>query len=55
LGVRGLRKKVEQKTYERTEIANLQLPNKKHHLSDKFRDPVPAMFYMVVAKPRIFL
>lgn len=39
LGVRGLRKQIEQKTYERTEIANIQLPDKKHHLSDKFKDP----------------
>jgi len=39
LGVRGLRKQIEQKTYERTEIANIQLPNKKHDLSDKFKDP----------------
>lgn len=39
LGVRGLRKQIEQKTYERTEIANTQLPDKKHDLSDKFKDP----------------
>ena len=39
LGVRGLRKQIEQKAYERTEIANTQLPNKNHHLFDKFKDP----------------
>lgn len=39
LGVRGLRKQIEQKTYERKEIANIQLPDKGHHLSDKFKDP----------------
>lgn len=39
LGVRALRKQIEQKTYERTEIANIQLPDKRHQLSDKFKDP----------------
>ena len=39
LGVRGLRKQISQKTYERTEIANTQLPDKKHHLSNNFKDP----------------
>jgi predicted nuclease of restriction endonuclease-like (RecB) superfamily len=39
LGVRGLRKQIEQKVYERIAIANTQLPDKKHHLSDSFKDP----------------
>ncbi len=39
LGVRGLRKQIEQKTFERIEIANLQLPDKEHHLADNFKDP----------------
>lgn len=39
LGVRSLRKQIKQKTYERTEIANIQLPDKEHHLSDRFKDP----------------
>lgn len=39
LDVRGLRKQVSQKAYERTAIANTQLPDKEHHLSDNFKDP----------------
>lgn len=39
LGVRGLRNQIKQKTYERTEIANIQLPDKEHQLSDRFKDP----------------
>lgn len=39
LGVRALRKQVENKSYERTQIANVQLPLNAHHLSDKFKDP----------------
>ena len=39
LGVRGLRKQIAQKAYERTTIANVQLPDKTHHLSDNFKDP----------------
>jgi predicted nuclease of restriction endonuclease-like (RecB) superfamily len=39
LGVSGLRKQIEQKVYERIAIANTQLPDKKHHLSDSFKDP----------------
>lgn len=39
MGVRGLRKQIEQKTYERTAIANAQLPDTTHHLSGNFKDP----------------
>ena len=39
LGVRGLRKQIQQKAYERTTIANAQLPDVAHHLSDSFKDP----------------
>ncbi|MBA4302647.1 MAG: DUF1016 domain-containing protein [Sphingobacteriaceae bacterium] len=39
LSVRGLRKHIEQKNFERTEIANTQLPNNEHDLADKFKDP----------------
>ncbi len=39
LGVRGLRKQIAQKTFERTTIANIQLPNESHQLSDNFKDP----------------
>lgn len=39
LGVRGLRKQIEQKAYERTIVANAQLPDTKHPLSGSFKDP----------------
>lgn len=39
LGVRDLRKQVSQKGYERTTIANKQLPDEGHQLSDSFKDP----------------
>lgn len=39
LGVRALRKQIEQKTYERTAIADAQLPDIEHHLSGSFKDP----------------
>lgn len=39
MGVRGLRKQIEQKAYERTAIANAQLPDPTHHLSGNFKDP----------------
>lgn len=39
LGVRGLRKQIKQKSYERTNIANTQLPDKAHALSNNFKDP----------------
>lgn len=39
LGVRELRKQIQQKSYERTTIANSQLPDAKHHLSGNFKDP----------------
>ncbi len=39
LGVRALRKQITQKTYERTAIANAQLPEISHQLSDNFKDP----------------
>lgn len=39
LGVRGLRKQISQKAYERTAIANTQLPDTEHHLSNNFKDP----------------
>ena len=39
LGVRGLRKQIAQKTFERTAIANAQLPVVTHPLSGRFKDP----------------
>lgn len=39
IGVRGLRKQIAQKAYERTTIANAQLPDRTHNLSDNFKDP----------------
>jgi predicted nuclease of restriction endonuclease-like (RecB) superfamily len=39
LSVRDLRKQIEKKAYERTTIANAQLPDTKHHLSNNFKDP----------------
>lgn len=39
LVVRGLRKQVTQKKYERAAIANRHLPDKEHYLSDNFKDP----------------
>ena len=39
LGVRALRKQITQKTYERTAIANTQLPEISHQLSNSFKDP----------------
>ncbi|MEZ4777640.1 MAG: PDDEXK nuclease domain-containing protein [Bacteroidia bacterium] len=39
MGVRGLRKYIAKKVYERTAIANFQLPDTTHHLSDNFKDP----------------
>lgn len=39
MSVRELRKQIEQKAYERTAIADAQLPNKEHHLSGSFKDP----------------
>lgn len=39
LGVRALRKQITLKTYERTAIANTQLPEMSHQLSDSFKDP----------------
>ena len=39
LSVRELRKQTEQKAYERTAIADAQLPNQEHHLSGSFKDP----------------
>jgi predicted nuclease of restriction endonuclease-like (RecB) superfamily len=39
MSVRELRKQIEQKVYERTAIADAQLPTKEHHLSGNFKDP----------------
>lgn len=39
LGVRGLRKQITQKAYQRTTIANVQLPDRTHYLSDNFKYP----------------
>jgi len=38
-GVRGLRKQIDQKAYERTALANAQLPDKEHPLTGSFKDP----------------
>ncbi|QNF31242.1 DUF1016 domain-containing protein (plasmid) [Adhaeribacter swui] len=39
ISVRELRKQIEQKAYERTVIADAQLPNQEHHLAGSFKDP----------------
>ncbi|CAN5898810.1 PDDEXK nuclease domain-containing protein [soil metagenome] len=39
MGVRGLRKQIELKAFERTSIANAQLPGIEHHLGGSFKDP----------------
>jgi predicted nuclease of restriction endonuclease-like (RecB) superfamily len=39
ISVRDLRKQIQQKTFERTTIADSQLPEANHHLSGNFKDP----------------
>lgn len=39
ISVRDLRKQIQQKTFERTTIADSQLPETTHHLSGNFKDP----------------
>ncbi len=39
LSIRALRKQIAQKSFERTVIANVQLPDHTHQLSDSFKDP----------------
>ncbi len=39
MSVRDLRKQIQQKTFERTTIADSQLPKTKHHLTGNFKDP----------------
>ena len=39
MSVRELRKQIQQKTFERTAIADSQLPETTHHLSGNFKDP----------------
>ncbi len=39
IGVRALRKQIAQKAFERTAIANTQLPAGKHQLANVFKDP----------------
>ena len=39
ISVRNLRKQIQQKTFERTAIADSQIPETTHHLSGNFKDP----------------